>query len=159
MRFTGQILTADEQHRVHEMSLRILAEAGVRFHGEKASKILGENGLNIDSDDKIARIPAELVEHALRCAPRSFVLGARNPAYNFSLPAAFTRYGIDGTASFVMDFYTGERRYGTSTDIKNAKRVFQAMDMGVMVWAPTCAMDKPANIRALGEFFSIAEYS
>jgi trimethylamine--corrinoid protein Co-methyltransferase len=158
MRFTAQILTEDEQHRIHNMSLRILEEVGIRFHGERAPKILRENGLKIDPEEKIVRIPAEFVEQALKSAPKSFVLGARNPAYNFPLPATYTRYGIDGTAAFTIDFQTGERRYGTSKDIENAMRVFQHMDMGVMIWAPTCAVDKPAKIRALAEFFSMAQY-
>jgi len=159
MELTAQILSKDEQHRVHNMSLRILQEVGIRFHGDRAPKILRENGVKISAEEKIAKIPPELVEQALKTAPRSFVLGARNPRYNFPLPSPYTRYCIDGTASFTLDFSTGERRYGTSKDIENALRVFQHMDMGVMAWAPTCAEDQPANIRALYEFFCMARYS
>jgi len=158
MRLTAQILTEDEQHRIHNMSLRILEEVGIRFHGDKAPKILGNNGIKINPEDKIAKIPPELVQQALETAPKSFVLGARNPVYNLALPTLFTRYGIDGTASFALDFYTGERRYGTSKDIENALRIFQHMDMGAIAWAPTCAEDIPANIRALYEFLSMARF-
>ncbi len=159
MELIAQILTEDEQHRIHTMSLRILEEVGIRFHGDRAPKILRENGVSINPEDKIAKIPPELVDQALKTAPRSFVLGARNPQYNFPLPAPHTRYCIDGTASFTLDFQTGERRYGTSKDIENALRIFQHMDMGVMAWAPTCAEDQPANIRALSEFFCMARFS
>ena len=159
MRLTAQILTEDEQHRIHDMSLHILEEVGIRFHGERAARILRESGLKINPEDKIARIPSELVEQALKTAPKSFVLGARNPAYNFPMPAPSTRYCIDGTAAFTLDFQTGERRYGTSKDIENALRIFQHMNMGVMAWAPTCAEDKPAKVRALSEFFTMAKYS
>lgn len=156
MRFTAHILSEAEQHRIHQMSLRILEEVGVCFHGHRAPRLLRDSGIKIDPADSIAKIPAEFVQHALQAAPKSFVLGARNPAYNFPLPAEFTRYGLDGTAAFAQDFQTGERRYGTSKDIENALRIFQRMDMGVMAWAPTCAADIPANIRALYEFLSMA---
>jgi len=158
MHLTAQILTEEEQHRIHNMSLRILAEVGIRFHGDRAPRILRENGVNINQEDKIAKIPSELVEQALKTAPKSFVLGARNPINNFPLPAPYTRYGLDGTAAFALDFHKGERRYGTSKDIENALRIFQRMDMGVMAWAPTCAEDQPAHIRALYEFFCMARY-
>src|SRR4030042_321334 len=158
MRLTAQVLTEDEQQHVHNMSLRILEEVGIRFHGNRAPKILREHGVSFNPENKIAKIPAELVEQALKTAPKSFILGARNPAHNFALPAPHTRYGIDGTAAFVLDFNTGQRRYGTSKDIENALRVFQMMDMGVMAWAPTCAEDQPAKIRALYEFFSMHRY-
>ncbi len=156
MRLVAQVLNGDEQHRIHIMSLRILQEVGIRFHGDRALKILQENGVRIDRDEKIAKIPPEVVDHALKTAPRSFVLGARNPLYNFPLPAPATRYCMDGTAAFMRDFHSGERRYGTSHDIQDALRIFQRMDMGVMAWAPTCAEDTPANIRALAEFFTMA---
>ena len=159
MRFTAQILSEDEQYRIHKMSLRILEEVGIRFHGDLAPKILGEHGIKLNPEDRIAKIPAEFVEQALKTAPKSFVLGARNPAYNFTVPATYTRYGLDGTAAFALDFLTGEKRYGTSKDIENALRIFQHMDMGVMAWAPTCAADIPASIRAVYEFFSTARFS
>ena len=158
MRLTAQILSEDEQNRIHHMSLRILEEVGIRFHGDRAPKVLQEHGIKINPEDKIAKIPPEIVEQALKSTPKSFILGARNPTYNFPLPAANTRYGLDGTAAFALDFSTGERRYGTSKDIENAMRIFQQMDMGVMAWAPTCAEDIPANIRALYEFLSMARF-
>src|SRR4030042_4943612 len=104
MHLTAQILTEDEQNRIHKMSLRILEQVGIRFHGDRAVRTLRENGVKIDSEDKLARIPSELVEQALKTAPKSFVLGARNPAYNFPMPAPSTRYCIDGTAAFTLDF-------------------------------------------------------
>jgi trimethylamine--corrinoid protein Co-methyltransferase len=159
MHLTAQILTDDEQQRIHKMSLRILEHVGIRFHGDRAARILRENGVKINPEDKLAKIPAELVDQALKTAPRAFVLGARNPVYNYPMPSPSTRYCIDGTASFTLDFKTGEKRYGTSKDIENALRIFQHMDMGVMAWAPTCAEDVPAKIRAIYEFFSMARYS
>ena len=56
--------------------------------------------------------------------PKSFVLGARNPIYDFPLPSPVTRYCIDGTAAFAIDFESGERRYGLDKDIENGLRVF-----------------------------------
>ena len=38
MRLTAQILTEDERHRIHTMSLRILEEVGIRFSWRKGSE-------------------------------------------------------------------------------------------------------------------------
>ena len=159
MKLSGQVLSRDEQEHVHETSLRILSEVGVKFHGKKALPLLKRNGAIVDEDSKIARLPKEMIEEALGMAPKSFVLGARNPAYDFPMPSKVTRYCIDGTAAFVMDFVSGERRYGTTKDIENGLRIYQQMDMGIMAWAPVCASDAPANSRALHEFFAMARYS
>lgn len=159
MKFSAQVLSRDEQEAVHETSLRILSEVGVKFLGEKALPLLKKNGASVDDSSRIARLPAEMVKEALGMAPKSFVLGARNPAHDFPLPSQVTRYCIDGTASFTLDFITGERRYGTTRDIEDSLRIFEQLDLGVMAWAPVCASEAPARSRALHEFFAIMRYS
>jgi trimethylamine--corrinoid protein Co-methyltransferase len=159
MKFNAQVLSTEEIVRVNEESLRILSEVGVKFFGEKAIPILKKNGAKVNEEGRIARIPPDMVTEALRWTPRNFVLGARNSAYDYPLPSPLTRYCIDGTASFVRDYSTGERRYGTLKDIENGLRVFQQMDMGVMAWAPTTASDTPAHSRALHEFFAMMRFS
>ena len=159
MKYQGQLLSESERERVHAESLRILVGTGIRFHGEQALTILARHGAKVDLETRIARIPKDLVEQALATTPKSFILGARNPAFDYPVPSPASRYCIDGTAAFAMDFETGERRYGTRKDIENSLRVFQQMDMGVMAWAPVCAEDTPANARPLHEFFTMAKYS
>jgi trimethylamine--corrinoid protein Co-methyltransferase len=156
MNLTAHLLSPEEQERIHQQSLQILQDVGIRFHGQRAPHLLRQHGIPIAPEDKIAKIPPELVAQALATTPKSFVLGARNPAYQLSLPTPFTRYCIDGTAAFAVDFETGERRYGTTRDIEQSLRIFQQMDLGVMAWAPTCAEDTPAGSRALHEFFTMA---
>jgi len=159
MKFTAEFLSEEEKARVHQESLRILSAVGVKFHGQKALPLLEKNGAEVDWDSKIARLPAAMVGEALSIAPKSFVLGARNPAHAYPLPSNVSHYAIDGTCAFVLDFETGERRYGTRKDIQDSLRVFQQMDTGVMAWAPTVASDAPAHARALHEFVGIMKHT
>lgn len=156
MRTTGWWLSEDDRVRVHRESVRILSEVGVRFHGERALPILEKAGARVDRGTSIARIPEAMVDEALRAAPGQIVLGARDPAFDFAMPAPASRYAADGTASFAIDFATGERRYGTRQDIEDSLRIFQQVDRGVMAWPTTCASDVPAHSRALHEFLAMA---
>ncbi len=156
MRFEHSILAAADQERVHDESLRILAEVGLRFHGTLALPLLEAAGAQVDRETGVARIPRSLVEQALAIVPKTFTLGARNPLYDFALPSPVTRYAMDGTATFVLDTATGERRYGTRRDITEALRVFQEVDLGVMAWPPVTASDAPAHSRILHEFLTMA---
>jgi trimethylamine---corrinoid protein Co-methyltransferase len=159
MRFSSQLLTESEKEQVHKETLRILGEAGVRYHSEKALRLLEANGARIDWDKHTAYIPTELVEQALSTCPKSFTLGARNSKYDYPMPSSVSRYALDGTAAFAQDFYTGEHRYGTAKDNENGLRIFQAMDMGVMTWAPVSAEDKPAHTRPLHEWYCLTKFS
>ncbi len=158
MRLQTQLLSEAEQERVHQVSLRILEEVGIRFHGEKSLPILARHGVRVDWEEKKAYLQRQLVEECLELAPKSFVLGARNPTYDYPLPSNESRYCIDGTAAFATDFESGVRRYGTKKDIENGLRIFQTLDLGVMAWAPTCANDVPAPARALHEYLSMAQF-
>jgi trimethylamine--corrinoid protein Co-methyltransferase len=158
MEFLARFMTEDALAELHTQSLRLLQDVGVRFLGEKATALLEAHGAKVSPDDQRVRIPAELVEDALRTAPKNIVFDARNPALSFPMPSAWTGLGMDGTAAFALDFHTGERRYGTKKDIEQAMRIFQVMDLAVMAWAPTCASDAPAPSRPLHEFLDMLRF-
>ena len=158
MQLTSQLLSDAEKERIHEDTLKVLETTGVRYHSGKALKLLEASGARVDHEEQIAHIPAALVEHALASAPKNFVLGARNPQFDHPLPSKLPRYCLDGTGAFVRDFETGEHRYGTNKDNELGLRIFQAMDMGVMAWAPVAAEDKPAHARPLHEWASMIQF-
>jgi len=152
----GEILSPDERQRVHLQSLRILEQVGARFHSGKARRLLAAGGAVVNEETRLVCIPPGMVEQALEITPRSIVLGARNPHYSYAMPSGLTRYGMDGTAAFALDFNSGERRYGTLRDIENGCRIFQQLELGVMAWAPTTASDAPVQSRPLHEFLTTA---
>ncbi len=87
-----QFLAENEKHKIHRESVRILEEVGVKFHSGRALKILKDNGAKVDNDTGIARIPEDMVQQALKTAPKSFILGARLPEYDFPLPSTYSGY-------------------------------------------------------------------
>jgi len=134
MKTQCQFLSEDERVKVHEKSIKILEEVGVQFLSEKTLKVLEKNGARVDYSEKLAKIPREMVDQALKTAPRSFVLGARNPAFDAAYPSAHTGYVLDGGGVFTFDYKKGERRYATLKDCENAFRVFEEMSLGSYVW-------------------------
>ena len=68
MRVQCQILAEDERQKVHDESIKILEEIGVKFLSDRALKVMNDNGAKIDKSSKIARIPAEMVEQVYDAA-------------------------------------------------------------------------------------------
>jgi trimethylamine--corrinoid protein Co-methyltransferase len=81
-----QILSENQKQKIHSESIRILEEVGTKFLSEKALEILKHHGAKVDPDTKIVRIPEEMVQQALKTAPKSFVLGSRVKENDFHLP-------------------------------------------------------------------------
>jgi trimethylamine--corrinoid protein Co-methyltransferase len=125
MKTQCQFLSEDEQVRVHEKSINILEQVGIKFLSDKALKTLEKNGAKVDYSEKLAKIPREMVDQALKTSPKSFVLGARNPEFDVAYPSEHTGYVLDCGGVFTYDYKSGERRYSTLEDCEQAFRVFE----------------------------------
>jgi trimethylamine:corrinoid methyltransferase-like protein len=65
----GVVGLADVE-RIHELSLRVLAETGILLHYPSACQLLADHGASVDKARQVVRIPRQLVEQALASAPR-----------------------------------------------------------------------------------------
>ena len=141
----AQFLSPEEQQIIHNESIRILEEVGALFYSKKALGILEKNGAKVDRESNIAKIPAEMVNQALKTAPRSFICGARVPDNDFALPSTFSGYVLDNGGIFTRDFKTGERRIANEQDHYELLRVFDEMKLATMVWGTSVQTPEPYN--------------
>jgi trimethylamine--corrinoid protein Co-methyltransferase len=145
MKLGLNFLSEDEKQRIHRDSIKILSRVGVKYLSNKALKILEKNGAGVDYDTRIAKIPQEMVNEALKRAPKSFVLGARNPEFDFAMPSSFTTYTLDGAATFALDFKTGKRRNAITQDLIDSLRIFEEMPLAHVVWPNVMCSDMTDN--------------
>jgi len=105
MRAILNFLTEDEIERIHEASLRILKETGVKIHSENVRRLLARNGAEVT--DTVVRIPSSLIEEAIKRAPEEITLGAREPKFDLKVPSNnFPFLATSGFSPFVEDFET-----------------------------------------------------
>jgi trimethylamine--corrinoid protein Co-methyltransferase len=123
-----QVLSEDERHQVHERSLHILANTGVRVDTERGRQFLGRAGAEVDEETHIVRFSQGLVEEALRLAPKGFTLGARRPGCDLKMNGGDCFLIPDGEAMFALDRETGERRPGRTADWLAGTRLADALD-------------------------------
>ena len=114
------LLSDDEVTSVHETSLKILQEIGIKVLSKKVQSLLAENGAKVDASRSIAKIPRSLVEEAVKKAPKEIVLCGRNPKFDLKLPSKdFTFIATSGYATFIRDFKTGEKRMTKTSDLRD----------------------------------------
>ena len=146
MRGILTILSDGEIEQIHEASLRILQEIGIKIPSEKVKKLLAENGAELDGD--IVRFPKPVIEEAIRRAPRQITLGARDPKCEWKIPTnEYTLMSTAGFTPFVDDFETGERRYATSSDLIEFAIVGDYLDTCDYFWPIVVPSDLPPAIQ------------
>lgn len=80
-----RVLSEDERAQIHERTLYVLANTGLRVDTAWGRQILKDAGAEVDENTNIVRFPRDLVEEALHSAPKEFTLGARRPGWDLSM--------------------------------------------------------------------------
>ncbi len=96
------LLTEEQIQQVHGYALRILAEMGVRVDSDSTRSLL-QRKWGIRADERLVRIPAEVVETTLGSAPKRIDIYDRrgNPA--FQLGEDRLRFGVGVTALYYQE--------------------------------------------------------
>jgi trimethylamine:corrinoid methyltransferase-like protein len=72
-----QVFTRDEINLIHDASMEILAETGIKFNSEEALNLFRQNGFNVTNPRVF--ITEKEVMRALETVPSRFIVHARNP--------------------------------------------------------------------------------
>jgi trimethylamine--corrinoid protein Co-methyltransferase len=130
-----QVLSDEEKNQVHERSLEVLANTGVRVDTAIGRQLLEKAGAQVNETTNIVRYPRSLVEESLRLTTKIFSLGARRPGCDLKMNAGEFTLLADGEGMFVVDAKTGNRRSSTSKDWLNATRLIDALDEIGVYWS------------------------
>jgi trimethylamine--corrinoid protein Co-methyltransferase len=144
------LLSDEEIAHIHETSLKILQEIGIKVLSKKVQSLLAENGAEIDSTHSIAKIPSSLVEEAVKKAPEEMILCGRNPKFDLKLPAKdFPFVGLNGCSAFMRDFETGEKRRTKASDLKDFAILSDYLDGVDFFWPVVWAADMPTAVQTV----------
>ena len=129
-----RVLSGLDREMVHEKTIKILAETGVKVETDLGREYLKKAGAEVNKDTKIVQIPRKLLEDSLEAAPKKFTLGARRPGWDLGMNEGNCSLLIDGSGIEVIDHRTREKRPSTSSDWFNATRVIDAIDEFGAYW-------------------------
>jgi trimethylamine--corrinoid protein Co-methyltransferase len=146
------ILSEEEIELVHERTLALLEEPGVKVDSEVALKLLEEGGAKVDHESMRARLPESLIVETIRKMPKEIVLGAREPKRDMRAPRAGPPFmATNGTAVYMTDLETGEKRPTQGKDLGDFMTLCDAIDALDYVWPIVTAHDGPDRAHGLNE--------
>lgn len=150
-----EILTPDDVQKIHQATLDIIEQVGVRFPSEKALDILSSFGATVDRSTMVAKIPGHIIEDALKQAPSEYSLAARIPEQDLPLDGNHVFLGTDGCGVEVIDLDNGELRGSCLQDVADIARIADTLPEIAFHWVAVSAQNCPPESRGLHELLAI----
>lgn len=123
------IISDADVDRIYRAALDLLMEPGLYSESDQFLDIFAKGGAKVDRSARTIRVPEEMVDWAIKVAPKSFVLHGRNdPAMDLQIEQGRTYYGMGGTSEpLFWDFELRRSRQPTKQDMINNTRVGHAL--------------------------------
>jgi trimethylamine---corrinoid protein Co-methyltransferase len=114
--------------KVADAALAVLAESGMAVYSDTAREALRAAGAQVDSESRAVKLPRSLVEDAVDSNPSSVTLFSRDGEHDVVLERDRVHYATGGTAIYVLDPDSGERRPSTVEDVILNARMVDALE-------------------------------
>lgn len=121
-------LTDADLKKIAYEALRILEKSGMFVYSKTARDALRKNGAIVNEAECLVKMPKSMVEDAVASNPSSVTLYSRKGNYDAVLEKNRVHFGTGGTAIYVLDPETGERRPSTVEDVILAARMADTLD-------------------------------
>ena len=149
------VLSKEERELIHESSLKSLREIGMLIRSESTLKMLEDAGADVDYSKRVAKMPEEMVAEALKKAPKSIRLCARDSKNDLEIPVSGPPFvATTGLGVYVRDMETGEKRPSTRKDIGDFIRLADGLSGVDFVWTSITANDVPQYSHGLHELWT-----
>lgn len=123
-------LNQEDITRIHETSLKVFAEVGIRVNCPEALDLFRQAGATVDESKNIVRIPRNVVLSLIGKAPPMITLCGRDPdgLHDCEIGGRRVHLGTGGTALNVQDPGSDESRRSELEDVMNMARMVDALE-------------------------------
>jgi trimethylamine--corrinoid protein Co-methyltransferase len=122
-----KVLNREQALAIHNAALEILEKTGFKMEHPDARDMLAGAGCSVFNGDWV-RMPAYLVEEALKSAPRQVCLYDQKGNNAMPLFNNNPFYGTGSDAVYTLDIETGERRRTVLADVANFARLVDGLE-------------------------------
>jgi len=140
--------------RMHSTVMRIIEEIGFEVHSPEGLEHFSRAGAWVDRDRKLVRVNSELATQIIARAPSSVKLYGRHKKHDVNLGAKRVYTGTGGTALYMYDVVSGQRRNATLGDLKNIARLVEHLDNIHIFLLPTYPGELPVDRVDVNRFFA-----
>lgn len=139
----------DELQTIHLATLDILKNVGVRVDSKEARDIFAGGGCEVEEDTHIVKIPAYIVEDAVRTAPPTIQLCGRTPDKDYIVEKNRVGFVNFGEGVMIRDPETKEYRPSTKEDLKKCSLMSDYLPNMDITYRAVVSQDHPGPSQAL----------
>ncbi|MBV6451798.1 MAG: Glycine betaine methyltransferase [Anaerolineales bacterium] len=152
----AELLTQEQIERIHEASLEILQETGMKVRYEPARELFANHGCSVDGER--VKFPREVVEKYRKMAPPSFTFHARDPKFEKTIPRDSPVIVTASSAPDIIDPVTGKERRAESADIARIAHLINELPGYDMFSISTLADDAPKDQFTISRLYPALKY-
>ena len=148
-----KVLNREQALAIHAAALEILEKTGFKMEHPGALELLAGAGAKVTNGDWV-KLPAHIVEEAMKSAPRRIVLYDQKGNESMPLVNGNYFYGTGSDATFTLDLETGQRRRVVLKDAVNFARLvdkLENMDFAMSMANPEDVPIKDIYVRVFAE--------
>ena len=126
MKYDYHVLDEEQIMRIHQTSLRVLGDVGMKVLEDKLRGLLSKKGLAVNDKQQLVHFPKDMVEAALAAAPRRVSM-SDHKGNRFALDTGNELPGVYSNALSVWDWHTKEVRRSTVDDLVTCVKLAEAI--------------------------------
>jgi len=147
-------LTEEAISKVHQTAMRIIEEVGFEVNSETALEFFEGAGAWVDWESHRVRLPHEIVSELIRTAPSEVRLCGQDKKHDLLLGGKRVYVGTGGTALYIYEPDTGQKRQATLEDLKRIARLVDQLGNIHLFMLPTYPSELPLEQVDVNRFFA-----
>ena len=157
--FGLNVLSPDDIDQIHNATLDVLWNIGLKVMSPQARTIFGDNGCVVDEAQQIVKIPPHLVEDAIKSTPANYRAHAINPVNDYVPGGKKTGFVNFGEAAALVDPISREVRGATRKDVDDTVRFIDTLENVVGWERPLTPLDLDEEMASIYNAYSFYSYS
>lgn len=150
------LLAQEQIERIHDASLEILEEVGLKVRYEPARDLFKEHGCAVDGER--VKFPRAVVEKYRKLVPSTFTFHARDPKFDKTIPNDSPVIVTASSAPDIIDPVTGHERRAESSDIARIAHLINELPGYDVFSISTLADDAPADQFTISRLYPSIKY-
>lgn len=149
-------LSQEQVERIHEASLEILEDVGLKVRYGPAREVFKQHGCVVEEER--VKFPRAVVEKYRKMAPSTFTFYARDPKFDKMIPRDSPVIVTASSAPDIIDPVTGRERRAGSSDIARIAHLINELPGYDIFSISTLAEDAPADQFTISRLYPSVKY-